>query len=122
MAVVLKAVALGPSWAKRPHRVESIERLNRGFLVDTEHRSVLRWIDVQPDHVGRFALEVRIVGGHVALEPMGLKPGAPPHPRDHHVIYPQRPCQPAIAPVGGAILGRAPGPVREASLPTSDVT
>ena len=87
MPIVLKAVALGPPRAKRQHRVEAIERLNRGLLIDTEHRGVLRWIDVQPDHVGGLALEVRIIGGHVALQPMGLKPGAPPDPRDHHVIY-----------------------------------
>jgi hypothetical protein len=37
----------------------------------------------------------------------GLKPGAPPHPRDHHMIDPQRPRQLSAAPVGGAIIGRA---------------
>jgi hypothetical protein len=58
MPIVLEAVALGPPGAKRQHRVEAIEGLNRGLLIDTEHRSVLRRIDVEPDHIGGLALEV----------------------------------------------------------------
>src|SRR6202045_5019068 len=110
MPIVLKAVALGPPGAKRQYRVEAIEGLNRGLLIDTEHRSVLRRIDVEPDHIGGLALEVRIIRGHVALQPMGLKAGAPPDPRDHHMIDPQRPRQLAAPVVSRAIIGRAPGP------------
>src|SRR5260370_42631974 len=40
--IVLEAVALGPPRAKRQHRVEAIEGLDRGLLIDTEHRSMLR--------------------------------------------------------------------------------
>ncbi len=116
MPIVLEAVALGPPRAKRQHRVEAIERLDRGLLIDAEYRGVLRRIDVEPDHVGGLTLEVRIIGGHVALQPMGLKPGAPPDSRDHHVIDPQRPRQLAAAPVGGTIVGRAPGPGQNAGF------
>jgi hypothetical protein len=42
MTLVLKAAALGPPRRERQHRVEAIERLNRGLLVDTEYRRVLR--------------------------------------------------------------------------------
>ena len=117
--IVLEAVALGPPRAKRQHRVEAIERLDGSLLVDTEHRGVLRRIDVEPDHVGGLAFEVRIIGCHVALQPMRLKPGAPPDPRHHHVIDPQRLCQLAAAPVGGAIIGRAPGPGQNAGFEPS---
>src|SRR5271155_6099589 len=55
MPIVLKAVALGPPGAKRQYRVEAIEGLNRGLLIDTEHRGVLRWIDVEPDHISGLA-------------------------------------------------------------------
>ena len=119
----IEAVALGPPGAKRQHRVEAIESLNRGLLIDTEHRGVLRRIDVEPDHIGGLALEVWIIRGHVALQPMGLKPGAPPDPRDHHMIDPQRPRQLAAAPVGGAIIGRVPGPGQNAGFqPRSALT
>src|SRR5436190_547643 len=63
---------------ERQHRVEAVERLNRRFLIDGEHRCVIWRIDVQPDHVRRLRLEVRVVRLHVALEPMRLQPGALP--------------------------------------------
>src|SRR5882672_893884 len=52
MPIVLEAVALGPPRAKRQHRVEAIEGLDRGLLVNTEHRGMLRRIDVESDHIG----------------------------------------------------------------------
>ncbi len=123
MPIVLKAVALSSPRAKRQHRVEAIEGLNRGLLIDTEHRGMLRRIDVEPDHIGGLALEVWIIRGHVALQPMRLKAGAPPDPRDHHMIDPQRPRQLAAAPVRGAITGRAPGPSQDARFqPRSALT
>jgi hypothetical protein len=60
VAVVLKAVPLGPTGRQR-HGIEAVERLNRRFLIDGEHRRVIRRIDVQPDHVRGLRLEVRIV-------------------------------------------------------------
>ena len=101
MAIVLEAVAFGPPRAQRQHRGEAIERLNGGLLVDTENRSVLRRIDVKPDHIGGLAFEVRIGGSQIALQAVRLMPGAPPDPRDHHVIDPQCARQLAAAPVGG---------------------
>jgi hypothetical protein len=41
MTVVLKAVALSSSRAQQQHRVEAIERLDGGLLVNTEDRGVL---------------------------------------------------------------------------------
>ena len=57
MPKVLEAVALGSPRAERQHGVEAIERLDSGLLIDTEHRGVLRRINVQPDHVGGLTLE-----------------------------------------------------------------
>ena len=48
VSVVFKAVALGAPRGQRQHRVEAIERLNGGLLIDAENRGVLRRIDVQP--------------------------------------------------------------------------
>src|ERR1700728_4258161 len=79
MPIVLEAVAFGSPRAKRQHRVEAVERLDGGLLIDAKYCGALRRIDVQPDHVGGLTLEVRISGGQVALQPMGLKPGALPN-------------------------------------------
>ena len=57
--------------------------------------------------------------GHDCGILMRLKPGAPPDPRHHHVIDPQRLRQLAAAPVGGAIIGRAPGPGQNAGFEPS---
>jgi hypothetical protein len=111
-----RAVTFGPPGAKRQHRVEAIEGLDRGLLIDTEHRGMLRRIEVEPDHLRGLALEVWIIRGHVAFQPMGLEPSAPPDPRDHHMIDSQRPRQLAAAPVSRAILGRATGPSQNADF------
>lgn len=47
---------------------------------------------------------------------MGLKPGALPNSRDHHVVDPQRPRQLAAAPVRGTIRRRASGPSQNAGF------
>ena len=55
VSVVLEAVALGASRRQRQHRVQPVQRLNRRLFVDREHGRMLRRIQVQPDHVSRFA-------------------------------------------------------------------
>jgi hypothetical protein len=53
-----------------------------GPFIDTEHRGMLRRIDLKPGHIGGLTLEVWIIRGHVALQPIGLKPSALPDPRN----------------------------------------
>src|SRR5262249_25789533 len=67
------------------HRILAIERLNGRLLVDAEHRRVLRRIEIQPDDVSGFRLELRIVGGDVALAPMRLQTMLGPDARNRHV-------------------------------------
>jgi len=55
VAKVLKTMAFRAAGRKRQDRIFSIQGLNRPFLVHREHRCMLRWIDVQPDNVGRLA-------------------------------------------------------------------
>src|SRR5215469_17752710 len=60
----------------------------------------MRWrVDVQPNDVGRFALEVRIIRYHVAVEPLRLQSVLCPYPRHHHVRDRQRQTQLARAPM-----------------------
>lgn len=70
VALVFEPVALGPPGRQRQHPVLAIERLDRGLLVYTEHRCMRRWVQVQPDHIGRFGLEVWVVGDHVGVQPV----------------------------------------------------
>ena len=58
VAVVFEAMSLGAPRRQRQHWVEPIEGLNRRLFVDGEDRRMLRRIQIQPDHVGRFGLEV----------------------------------------------------------------
>jgi hypothetical protein len=75
---------------QRQHRHQTIKRLDRRLLVDAEHCSVRRRVQIKANHVGRLGFEVRIVRGHVALKPMGLQTVFSPDARDHHVRDSQR--------------------------------
>src|SRR3954467_10310189 len=50
------------------------------FSSTLEHRSMLRRLKVEADDVGGFLLELRIVGGHVAVQLMRLQTQLRPHP------------------------------------------
>ena len=72
MAVVLEAISFGAAGRKWQNRVQSIERLDGALLVDAEYSGVHRWFEVQPDDVGGFLFELRIIAGHVAARSVGL--------------------------------------------------
>jgi hypothetical protein len=63
------------SRAQRQHGVQAIERLNGAFLIPTKHGRVLRRMKVEADDVSGFRLEVRIIAGHIALQPMRFDSG-----------------------------------------------
>ena len=77
---------------------------------------MLRRFDVQSDNIGRLSLKVGVVRGHVALDPMGFKPGALPHPRHHHMANAQVLGQLAAAPMRGTIRRRSAGPFQNPGL------
>jgi hypothetical protein len=81
------------------------DRSPRQLKEIVEQRCVLRRIQTQADDIGGFLLEVRIVLGHVMLEPLGLQPVPLPHSSDHHVRESERLGQLARAPVCGTIAG-----------------
>ena len=85
MTVVLKAMPLRSAGGERQDRVFAVQGLNLRLLIDGEHRRVRRWVQIQTNDIGRLLLEVRVVRGHVALDPMGLEPVLAPHARHHHV-------------------------------------
>jgi hypothetical protein len=115
--VVLEAMPFGSPWGQRQHRIFAIECLNSGLFIDAEDSGVLRRMQIQTDDVCRFGLEVRIVGGHVALDPMGLQSMFAPDSRDHHVRDVQRLGKLARAPLGGPVCGfTLHGPLQDPRL------
>jgi hypothetical protein len=54
--VVFKTIALSATRREPQHRVEPIQRLNGGLLIDTKHSRMLGRIQVEPDNVGGFGL------------------------------------------------------------------
>src|SRR5690242_6160136 len=56
-AVVLEAVSFRARRRKRKDRIEPVQCLDCGLLIDTESRSMLRRIHIQPDDVCRLAVQ-----------------------------------------------------------------
>src|SRR4051812_18768314 len=70
---------------QRQNRVLAIERLDGRLLVHAEHRCMLWRVQVQPDHLGRLDLEVRVIGGQIAFHSVRLDAMLGPDATDCHV-------------------------------------
>lgn len=114
MAVVLEAMSFGPAGRKWQNRVQSIERLDGALLVDAEYSGVQWWFEVQPDDIGGFLFELRIIAGHVAARTVGLQPKLPPYPTDRRLTDTQLLCKPITAPMGRSVGRSAPGQFQNA--------
>ena len=60
MPVVFEPMALDAARRKRQNRIAPIKCLNRRLLINAEYRGMLRRVQIQPDNVRGFSLEVRI--------------------------------------------------------------
>jgi len=75
VAEVFETMTLRAAWRQRQHRILAVKRLNCGLLINTEDRSVLGRIQIQPNHVGGLGLGVGIVReGAKCLEKPSTKP------------------------------------------------
>lgn len=63
----------------------AVKRPDRRLLVQAANRRALPRIQVQPGHVGRLGLEVWIVRGDVAFEPMQFQAILGQDPSHRHV-------------------------------------
>src|SRR6266404_1134780 len=54
MPVVLKAVSFGTTRRQWQNRILAIQGLNSRFLIDTEHRSMRRRVQIQPNNIRRL--------------------------------------------------------------------
>src|SRR6266850_711886 len=99
MAVIFKPMTFGSTGRERQHRIESIQSLDSGLLINAEYRRVLRRFDVQPDDVGCLGFKVGIVGYHIAFQPVRFQARSLPDPRYHHVTGPDMFRQLAATPM-----------------------
>ena len=105
MAVILKSMTFSATRREWKHRIFSIQSLDRGLLIDTKNGRMLRRMQIQTDDIGRLGFKIRIVGSHVAFEPMRSQSMLSPHAGNHHVRDVQLGPQFARAPVRRPITG-----------------
>ena len=103
MAIILETMPLGSPRTQRQNRIQPVQSLNGRLLIHAEHRSMLRRLKVEADDVGGFLLELRIVGGHVAVQLMRLQTQLRPHPLHCGFTDTQCCCHLAAGPMRGPI-------------------
>lgn len=116
MPVILESMALNSSRRQRQDRIEPVERLNGGLLVDAEDHGVGGRVKVQADDISGLLLEIRIVAGDVSTKAMGLKSRFRPHSRDAHRIGADQTRDLPRAPVSGPVLGGTLGQRQDSGL------
>lgn len=114
--VIFEAMPFRPPRRQGQHRTLAVQGLDRRFLVHTKHRRMLRWVQIEADDVSGLALEVRVGGSHIALQPMGLDPMLRPDSRHPHMADPELGRQLAGAPVRRAVGRRPPCGLQDAGF------
>ncbi len=102
MPEVFETVTLRPTRRERQHRVEPVERLNSTLLIHAEDRGIERRLEIEPDNIGRFGLEIRVVARHVTTQTVRLQPVPGPHPCHTRLICAERLGQRPRAPLRGS--------------------
>ena len=84
---------------QRQSRLRPVQRLDRAFLVKTEHHRIVRRIHIQPHHIHQLVLELRIAAQLERPDQMRLQSIGNPHPVYKTVGGPHRPRHAATRPV-----------------------
>src|ERR1700741_49394 len=103
MAIVLKAVTLSSPWGKRQHRIKPIKCLDGALFIHTEDRGMHRRFEIQPDNIGCFLFEFRIIACHVTPQPMRLDAELAPDSINGRVTNAQIFGQSIATPMSGSI-------------------
>jgi hypothetical protein len=107
--VVLEAVTFGAAGGKRQYWIEPVQSLNGSLFIHAENGRMLGRVQRQADNVGRLALKIGIITGHVPLQPMRLQAGFFPDPMHSVLADTQFGSELAAAPMRGTILRRSAG-------------
>ena len=115
--LVLEAMALRATGREGQDRIEPVQRLDRGLLVEAEDRGMLRGIEIQADHICRLGLERGIGRPHVPFQAMRLQPRALPRAL-HEGMTAQLEGRRQLArtPVRRPVRRRSAGPRQDARL------
>jgi hypothetical protein len=115
VAEVFETMSLCSTRRKGQYRIKSVQSLNRALFIHAEDRRVDRRLEIEPNDIGRFGLEIGVVARHVMAQTVRLEPGSGPHPRYACLICAERFGQSARAPLRGAVRGFAmQSPVNDA--------
>jgi len=106
--VVLEAVLLGPAWGEWQTAGLTGPELDGALFIHAEYSRVLRWIQIESDHRGRLLLELRIVGRHVALQPVRFQVRLFPDACDQVFVDLYHGRHLAQGPMSGAVGWRLP--------------
>ncbi len=72
VANVVVGLLLGNALAQRQDRLSSVQGLDLGFLVDTDHHCAGGRVQVEPDHIAQLGLQLRIGGELKCFDPVRL--------------------------------------------------
>ena len=110
MAYVVGGALLGDSERDRQHRLRAVQRLDLRFLIDRQHHSTARRVEVEPDNIGNLLGERRVAADFEGAVAVRLQPAFPPELR-HVVVRHVR----ALGPQN--VVGHLPArPVRQPCL------
>ena len=74
VADVIMGHRSGPALLDRQARLGAVKRLDLRFLVDREHETVRRRVEIEPDHIAQFGGKRRVLRQLEASYPMRLQP------------------------------------------------
>ena len=104
MALVVMGHRRGAALLQGQPGLGAVERLDLRLLVDTEHHSPIRRIEIEADDLSDLLLEHRVVRDLEPLHDMRLQPGIRPYPPDARRRYAHRLGHRRATPVRG--IGR----------------
>src|SRR6516165_3170117 len=90
----------GDARSERQQRLSAVKRLNLALFVHTQHQRSLGRVQVKPDDVSQFAVELRVGTELESLDSMGLQTVLAPDPVHGHEADAHLFGQPPRAPMG----------------------
>jgi hypothetical protein len=105
MAKIRKAMPFGSARGQRQNRVKSVERLDSALLIDTEDRSVYRWLEIEANDFCRLFFKLRVIARHLTTQSMRLNAEMAPDTAHAGLANAQHFGQPIAAPVSRTVRG-----------------
>jgi site-specific DNA recombinase len=114
VALVVVSHGAAAALLERQARLCAIQGLDLALLVDAEHHRLLRWVHVEPDHIGQLLHEPRIAGELEATQQVRLELVLAPDPVHGVGTHPDHSRHAPAAPVGGAVRSAVQGGIDDA--------